>query len=276
MVIYLIFLIAPILFGIFASFFNWSPYAPLEFEYVGLRNFAYMQGDWIFWHGLKNTIILTVSTVILQLLVGLLLAVGISSIKRGKTAYLALNSIPLIIPVAFVGILWLWMCNPDIGMLSWVFNKFGLFKRGLLGDPQLAFPTVVIANIWRWIGFSLIIYFAALQQIPEELYEAARIDGAKSWDTFRHITLPLLKPTTIILIILVASGAAFMSFDLVFNMTGGGPGYSTYIAPLYVYKQAFYYGSASYASAMSVFMFVMLLVFTAIYLKATKFTKLLR
>lgn len=275
LVVYIIFLLMPIFFAVFTSFFDWSPYAPLKFEYVGLRNFARMRSDWIFWHSLKNTIILTVVTVVVELTIGLLFAVGISRIKRGKSAYLALNSIPLIIPVAFVGILWLWMCNPNIGMFDWVLDQFGIFKHGLLGDPQLAFPTVIISNIWRWIGFSLIIYYAALQQIPQELYEAARIDGAKSWNTFRHITLPLLKPTTIILIILVASGAAFMSFDLVFNMTGGGPGYCTYISPLYIYQQAFYYGSASYASTMSLFMFVLLLIFTVVFLKVTKFTRIL-
>lgn len=275
LIIYFIFLIVPIFFAIFASFLNWSPLAPLKFEYIGLHNFNRMMGDWIFWHSLKNTVILSVLTVVFELLIGLLLAVGISKIKRGSYIYLALYAIPLVIPVSFVGILWAWMCNPHIGMLDWLFDRLGIFKQGLLGDPQLAFPTVVVSNIWRWIGFSLIIYFAALQQIPEELYEAARIDGAKSWDTFRHITLPLLKPTTIILIILVASGAAFMSFDLVFNMTDGGPGYSTYIAPLYIYKQCFYYGSAGYASALSAFMFIILLVFTVAYLKITKFSRIL-
>lgn len=251
------------------SFTNWTPLNPRIFQFVGLTNYIKCIDDHYFWSSLIVSLLLTVSTLIIENGVGLVLATLVSRVSRGRRLYNVMIFAPVVVPPIYVGILWSWFAHKDLGLISALLQSFLMKPIALLGEPFTALLTIIIANNWKWIGFAFAIYLAALQEIPVELYEAAELDGASGLESFFHITLPMLKRTFLTLMILITAGA-FQTFDLVYSMTGGGPSRSTAVLPLYIYEVAFFYYDIGYASAMSVIMFLITLVLSIIYLRVLR------
>jgi multiple sugar transport system permease protein len=190
---------------------------------------------------------------------------------RGRAAVRTVTLIPWIIPGVVVALVWEWLYQPNYGVLNDLLLKAGLLRERVawLSDPALAMPAVVAANVWRGVPFFAIMLLAGLQAIPDELYEAARVDGASVVDRFRHITLPLLRP-----IIVVATATriiwTFNYADLIFVMTSGGPANATQITSTYTLLQAYSNLDFGYAATLSVVLLLVMLAFTIVYLRVTR------
>jgi multiple sugar transport system permease protein len=169
--------------------------------------------------------------------------------------------VPVIISLVAVALTAAWIFNDNYGVINAVLEAVGIGGVPWLSSPRWAMPSLIITTLWVRLGFNMVVYLAALQSIPEELYDAARVDGATGWRRFRHITWPLLGPTTFLLLILNVIYSLHV-FDLIYVMTGGGPGFSTTVLVQYIYQMAFTEGEMGYASAIGVVLYLVLVVFT--------------
>ncbi len=216
-----------------------------------LANFAELPGDRRFLNSLGVQLRLSVFTVAFQLLLGLGAALLLNGRVRFLQAIRALFLVPMVLPPIVVAIIWKVLFTPDISVLNWALGLFGLPQPAWLADPGLALPAIIVADIWEWFPFTMLMLLAALQMMPGEPLEAARIDGAGAWQVFRHIVLPLLRPAIVItaLFRLIESVKAF---PLIFVMTGGGPGTVTEATNYYAYLQGFNYSLIGFSAAISV------------------------
>ena len=216
-----------------------------------LVNFAELPSDRRFLDSLGVQLRLSVLTVGLQLLLGLGAALLLNSRVRFLEMIRALFIIPMVLPPIVVAIIWKVLFTPDISVLNWGLGLLGLRQPAWLSDPSLALPAIAIADIWEWFPFTMLMLLAALQMMPDEPLEAARIDGASAWQVFLHIVLPLLRPALVVtaLFRLIESVKAF---PLIFVMTGGGPGTVTEATNYYAYLQGFNYSLIGFSAAISV------------------------
>jgi len=216
-----------------------------------LVNFLELPGDRRFLNSLGVQLRLSALTVGLQLLLGLGAAMLLNSRLRFLEMIRALFIIPMVLPPIVVAIIWKVLFTPDISVVNWLLGLLGLPQPAWLADPGLALPAIVIADVWEWFPFTMLMLLAALKMLPDEPLEAARIDGAGSWQVFRHIVLPLLRPAIVVtaLFRLIESVKAF---PLIFVMTGGGPGTVTEATNYYAYLQGFNYSLIGFSAAISV------------------------
>jgi len=214
-------------------------------------NFVELPGDRRFLNSLGVQLRLSALTVGLQLLLGLGAAMLLNSRLRFLEAIRALFIVPMVLPPIVVAIIWKVLFTPDISVVNWLLGLLGLPQPAWLADPRLALPAIVIADVWEWFPFTMLMLLAALQMMPDEPLEAARMDGAGSWQVFRHIILPLLRPAIMVtaLFRLIESVKAF---PLIFVMTGGGPGTVTEATNYYAYLQGFNYSLIGFSAAISV------------------------
>ncbi|MEW9032494.1 MAG: sugar ABC transporter permease, partial [Planifilum fimeticola] len=233
--------------------------------FAGLANYIAILSDDVFWLSLKNNLLLVVASLLTQLPLGLLLALLLFSPIRGLRLFRTVYFLPLLMSSVAVGILWIYIYDPNQGILNRTLDLVGLsfLKNSWLGSEETAFWSVVATVCWQFTPFYMILFRAALVGIPEEIYESASIDGAGAWKKFRHITLPLLLPTIITSSILSIIGS-LKYFDLIFVMTGGGPNNSTELMATYMYKQAFSYFNMGYASTISFAMFLIAFIVTVL------------
>ena len=220
--------------------------------FAGLANFARLLTDGFFWRALGQTLVFTFSALTLEFLLGLALALLLHSQIRGRSLWRALFLLPMILPPVVAGVIWRLIYNPNFGVLNAALQGLGFDTSRLtwLADPSVALAAVVVVDVWEWTPFVFLILLAGLQAIPEEPYEAARIDGSGPWQTFRHITLPLLAPA-ILVALLLRTFDLLRLFDQVFILTQGGPGFATETISLYIYKTAFRFYDFGYAAALS-------------------------
>jgi multiple sugar transport system permease protein len=216
-----------------------------------LANFVELLDDHRFLGSLGVQLRLSVFTVAFQLLLGLAAALLLNSRLRFLEAMRALFIIPMVLPPIVVAIIWKVLFTPDISVLNWALGLLGLPQPAWLAHPRLALPAIIIADIWEWFPFTLLMLLAALQMIPAEPLEAARIDGADAWQVFRHVVLPLLRPT-IVVTVLFRLIESVKAFPLIFVMTGGGPGTVTEATNYYAFLQGFNYSLIGYSAAISV------------------------
>lgn len=260
---YAIFLIWPVILGFRMSFFNWSLAGTGTDVFMGLSNYAEALGDANFWGALGNTFLFTIIStpilVVLSLGLALLANMAIPARWLFRLAFFA----PYILPVSVVVLIWNWLYQPGFGLLNSVITAFGFKEVAWLTDPNVAMLSVVIVTVWWTLGFNFLLYLAGLQQIPQEIYEAASIDGANSSSKLFSITVPLLKNTTVTVIILqvIASLQLYAQAAL---LTGGGPNFMTRPMLEYIYDSAFTSFRVGFASAMSYLFFIVVLVVTAI------------
>ena len=234
--------------------------------FVGLDNYARLVSDQAFHHSLLvtwvYTIGVTVASLVIALALGVLLQRSWPLIGLIRTGYF----VPLVVPLLVVGVVWNYAFNVSYGFIPEVTSALGFGRAGWLDTPSLAMPALIIVGIWRMVGFSTILFIAGLEGIPEELYEIAKIDGASSWASFRFITLPLLRPTTI-MVLIVTVLFNLQIFDLVYSLTLGGPGDATRVALLNIYETGFRHLEMGYALAKAMVFLVMMLIISLVQMK---------
>ncbi|HKQ99643.1 MAG TPA: sugar ABC transporter permease [Pyrinomonadaceae bacterium] len=222
-----------------------------------LQNFARLLRDDFFQAALAHTLVYAIIALTVEFLLGLGLAVLLNREMRGRSFFRAALLVPMMLPPVVVGVVWRLMLNPTFGAVNGTLQGFGANTEALTwtAHPTLAFASVILVDIWQWTPFMFLILLAGLQAIPQEPYEAALIDGSSPWQTFRHVTLPLLKPA-ILIALLLRTMDLLRVFDQIFILTEGGPGSATETISLYIHRTAFRFGDFGYAAAMS---FVLLL-----------------
>ncbi|GAA4528932.1 sugar ABC transporter permease [Brachybacterium paraconglomeratum] len=240
-----------------------------EGQWVGLDNYAQMGSDALFRTALLNTLIFTIGTVPTAMAAGLALAVALNRPLPGRGVLRAMFFVPMVAAGVVVGVIMSWIFNVDYGVANNALALLGIDRIPWLTSPSMAMFTLILVVVWTRIGFCMVIYLGALQSIPSELKEAAAIDGAGRWARFRSITVPMLTPTTSILLILNVV-FSIQAFDVIYVMTGGGPGFSTTVLIQYVFRSAFQDGQMGYAAALGLVLVGILLVFTLLRQQASK------
>jgi ABC-type sugar transport system permease subunit len=248
--IYGVFKILPLISGLFISLLRWDGIKDAVF--IGLTNYQRMVTDDKLGPALLHNLQYALGTVIGKIVLSLLLAVLLNQALRGRTVYRTVLFMPVVLSFVVVSILWTWLFNDQFGLINSLLRLFHLNSLAVqwLGDTNYALPSLIIVDIWKWYGFHMVIFLAALQTIPVELYEAARVDGASRWKQFLSITLPQLRPVMVINVTLALLGA-FNVFDIPYIMTQGGPAGATNVLALYAYSQAFQFGKLGYGAAIS-------------------------
>jgi len=217
-----------------------------------LQNFARLVTDQFFLSALAHTFVFAACALTLEFLIGLGLAVLLDAQIRGRSLARALLLLPMMLPPVVVGVVWRLMLNANFGAVNGTLRIAGVNTAPLTwtASPKLAMASVIIADVWQWTPFMFLILLAGLQAIPPEPYEAALLDGSSPWQTFRHVTLPLLKPA-ILIALLLRTMDLLRVFDQIFILTEGGPGFATETVSLYIYRTAFRFSNFGYAAAMS-------------------------
>jgi ABC-type sugar transport system permease subunit len=240
-----------------------------EGQWVGLDNYAQMGSDRLFRTALVNTLVFTLGTVPTAMAAGLALAVAQNRPLPGRGVQRAMFFVPMVAAGVVVGVIMSLIFNVDYGVANNALAVLGIDRLPWLTSPSMAMFTLIMVVVWTRIGFCMVIYLGALQSIPSELKEAAAIDGADRWARFRSITVPMLTPTTSILLILNVV-FSIQAFDVIYVMTGGGPGFSTTVLIQYVFRSAFQTGEMGYAAALGLVLVGILLVFTLLRQQASK------
>lgn len=253
--IYVIFSIVPIVMSFYYSLMSWNGFSDMQF--VGLDNFKELFTDELFWNSLKNNVYVIIASVVGQLSIALFLALLLNRKLKGATVFRTIGFIPVILSSVVVALTWSLIYNSETGLINEILRLIGLenLAQNWLGDENLAMISVCVTIIWQFIGLYFIIFLAALQNIPNEIIEAAKIDGASEWKRTIKIILPMLKETIFAALILAISGS-LKTFDQIFVMTNGGPAHSTEVSAIYMYNKTFESLQFGYGSAIAVVIFI--------------------
>jgi multiple sugar transport system permease protein len=256
--------IYPLLYSVQISLQTDSPAGPVW----GLGNFERLLIDHFFWAAMAHTLIYAVAALLIEFFLGLGLALLLNSSIRGRRFFRATLLIPMMLPTVVVGVVWRLMFNPNFGTINGVLRQLGVNTEQLTwtASPRLALAAVIAVDVWQWTPFVFLVLLAGLQAIPQEPYEAARVDGSSSWQTFRHVTLPLLKPA-ILIVLLLRTMDLLRVFDQIFILTEGGPGFATETVSLYIYRAAFRFTDFGYAAAMSFVLLIITNLISTIYIR---------
>lgn len=261
----IVFLIGPIIASLYLSFTEYKP--GLTPVWVGLSNYVRMFGDELFYHSLRVTTIYTVLSVPIGLLTALGLAVLLNQGVRGLRFFRTAFYLPSLISGVAVAIVFSWFFNKQFGVINFFLGLFGINGPNWLGDPDWTLPAFILMSLWG-VGGTVVIFIAALQGVPVELYEAAELDGATNWRRFINITLPLISPVILFSLITGVIGT-FQTFAVSYIMTGGGPANASLFYLLYLYRNAFSWFEMGYASALAWFLFLIILICTVILLRSS-------
>lgn len=252
----------PILVAFGLSFLNWDFANPAQF--IGIKNFARLLRDSGFKIALTNTIYYTAVSVPLTIVISLLLAILLNQKVRGVKWFRTIYFFPEISSMIAVAVVWNMLYHPTMGPINNILRSVGIANPpGWTASVKWALPAVILMSVWKQVGYYMVIYLAGLQGIPDQLYEAATIDGAGPWQKFRYITVPMLSPTTFLISILLVINS-FKVFDQIVIMTDGGPGRATYVLVYYIYYQAFQLFRFGYASAIATVLFAIVLIVTIV------------
>ncbi|HVX42262.1 MAG TPA: sugar ABC transporter permease [Mycobacteriales bacterium] len=264
---FLAFTLFPILAAFYLSFTSWSGRGVPE--WVGLANFRELfTGDTLFWQSLQVTGVFAILFLPLSLVLGMGMALLMNQRLRGMSVFRTIYYLPSVLSGVAVAVLWQFVFNRDYGVLNWVLDLFGIGPVNWLQSSFWVVPAIVIMQLWG-VGASIIIYLGGLQGIPTELYEVARVDGANSWHTLRNITLPMMSPVIFFQLVLGVIGT-LQIFTQAYIMTGGGPNYGSYFYALNIFNTAFTNLRLGYASALSVVLFLIILIVTVIIFKTSR------
>lgn len=247
----------PLFQSVWISFYRWSPTGS---KYVGWQMYRKVWADPVFWLSVKNTFVLVLLSVPATVILALFMAILLQTIRQVQVRNLLTTFyfLPLVTSLVAAGLIWDWIYNPTYGLLNHLLGYVGIPGQQWLSSMTQVLPSLAIINIWARLGFAVLIFAAALQSIPTEFYDAAAIDGAGSWATFRHITLPLLNPQ-IVLVSIVELIFGFKVFDQVFVTTQGNPANASKVIILYLYENAFKWYKLGEASVIAILLFLFLL-----------------
>lgn len=247
------------------SLFTQNLGTELQPVFTGLSNYGRMVQDGRFWQTIGNTMVFTVSSLILELILGMGIALVLNQAFRGRGSVRTISIIPWALPTALIATTWAWIFNDQFGVLNDLLMRLGIIDTGInwLGSPAQAMMAVVAADVWKTTSFVAILLLAGLQSISNDLYEAHAMDGATPWQSFRQITLPMLMPQ-ILIATLFRFAQAFGIFDLIQVMTGGGPGGATETVSIYIYATVMRYLDFGYGAALVVITFLILIAVVAL------------
>lgn len=255
-IVFLLFRVWPVVQTVWMTFHKWDIFG--EPEFIGLANLQTAFTTPRFWSSLWHTIYFTILTTPLLVIFGFLLAILINSNIKFRNFFRSAFYIPYILSISVVCLTWILLYNSSYGLFNSLVNNLGFASINWLGDPGWAMPAIAITTVWWTLGFNFLIYLAGLQQISTSYYEACDIDGANSWQKLWHITVPLLKRSHVLVIVLQVI-ASLKIFGQVYIMTGGGPGGNTRVLVQYIYEQGFRYFKMGYAQSVAFIFFVLLL-----------------
>jgi multiple sugar transport system permease protein len=242
----------PLVYLVWTSLFRLDLGMPWLSGFAGLGNYVKMVSDPRFWNSLLLTFIYTGCTVILQVVIGLSLAVLVMQFPKGQGILRIAAILPIVLAPVVVGLFWRTLVlAPDFGLVDLVTVALGLGSHNWLGDPQLALISVIAIHTWQWTPFAFLVLLASLASLPPDIYEAARLDRAGAWQRFRHITLPLIRPA-IVMVVILRMMTALSAFAAIFAATGGGPGSATEILNLYAYRTSFSELNLGYGASLAV------------------------
>lgn len=249
----------PLLFLLYLSVHDWSLFLAARRGFVGLENYVTVIKEGAFLHSLWVTSVFTVVAVGTELVFGTAIALFVYHRlpDRWRSMFQTAFLLPMMMSYIAVGLLWRYLWNGSIGLVNYFFGLVGLPAQGWLGDPTMAIFTVIVADIWQWTPFVILVVLAGLEGLPEAPFEAARMDGASTFEMFRYVTLPLLKPIFVV-ILLFRTADAFRIFDKVYIMTSGGPGDASMTLSMLIYRRSFKSGNFGEAAVISVFMLVVI------------------
>jgi multiple sugar transport system permease protein len=256
LVFVLVFVIFPVLFCFFLTFHKWNIIAPMRF--IGTENYTRLFHDRLFWKAIGNTLKFLSLHIPLQLVISLFLAQLLNQKIRAASFFRASFFMPVIVSGVVITILWQQLYGFDNGMINRMLAAVGISKKGWLVNPDLAIYSIAIMATWKNLGLYVILFLVGLQTVPEQYYEAAKMEGANSWQRFFHITLPMINPTIFLVVVLSTIGG-FSLFIEPYIMTGGGPLNQTLSAVLYIYKQAFQYYNMGYSATLGFFYAIMIM-----------------
>jgi multiple sugar transport system permease protein len=268
-IVLLLFTVWPIAQAFWMSLHDWSFSSPTK-PFTGMDNYTELLTDRRFWNALRNTAVYTIAAVPLQIGLALALAIGLNAKLRGQAFLRGAYFVPVISSLAIMAIVWAFLFDPDIGMVSSWLASFGLPRIAWLREPGTAMIAVVIVGVWKTLGFNTVILLAGLQGIPQEHYEAAALDGANARQRFRHVTVPGLRQT-LLFVTVICIIASLQVFDQVYVMTRGGPLYATETLVTYVYYQGFSLFRMGYASAVSWILFLIIAAISIVQLRLFRY-----
>jgi len=236
-------------------------------RFIAFGNYVQLFRDAEFLNSLIKTFIFMACAVMLETIIGVLLALALNSLPKGRKIFTSLTLVPMMVAPLVIGLMFSFFTNPQFGFYIWLVDTLHLpFPKDLTGDAFHAMLMTILMDVWEWAPYMGLIFLAGLQSISGEFYEAARVDGADGWQIFRYVTLPLMKPVMGVGILLRAM-ETFKEFDKPYILTGGGPGNATEVIDLYTYRQAFVRFKFSYAAAICVVLFIVLVACGMLYQK---------
>lgn len=250
-----VFYAVPAIRGIWISFTNWDLLRPAKF--IGIENYVKLFQDKEFWNALTVTVYYVLLNIPLQTVLAMIIAVMMFRLTKSMLIR-AMIILPWLMPPVVVGLIWLWLLDPNIGIVNVTLKALGLPMIAFLGLPQWAMPSIAMINIWEYVGYTALLIFAGLQSIPGAVYEAASIDGASESQTFWKVTVPLLRPVLVFVVVTSVIGS-FQIFDTIAITTKGGPVNATKVMNWYIYEQAFSRFNMGYATTISIILFAILI-----------------
>ncbi|MDH3670336.1 MAG: sugar ABC transporter permease [Gammaproteobacteria bacterium] len=254
----------PLLYLIWSSFQTINLAMPFLDGFAGVDNYVQMWGDARFWHAIRLTGIYTTTSVVLQVVIGLGLALLVMQIPAGQWVFRIVAILPIVLAPVVVGLFWRTvMLSPNFGLVDYLIQALGFEQVNWLGAPTPALISVIIIHTWQWTPFAFLVLLASLASLPVDVYEAARIDRANAFQRFWHITLPLLRPA-IVIVVIIRSMIALSAFAAIFAATGGGPGTASEILNLYAFKTSFIELNFGYGSALAVSLLVITMVVSGV------------
>ncbi|MFW6266181.1 MAG: carbohydrate ABC transporter permease [Halanaerobiales bacterium] len=264
LILYFIWVVIPTIYSLYLSFTEYD--GLVDPEFIGLENYQELFQDSVFYTSLLNNLRWIIVFLVIPVTLGLFLAIALNKSIKGSKIFKSIIYSPMVLAPVVIGLIWSWIYSPRSGLLNHTLSLIGLgnLVRPWLSDPQVAIYAIIGAGVWRHTGYVMIIYLAGLTSISPELVEAAKIDGAGPWQRFRYVILPLLKPTTTIVLV-ITMVESLRAFDFVNIMTDGGPYHSTEVLANFMYKEAFGKYNMGYGASIAVILFLIMAVFIFMY-----------
>ncbi|HEV8637750.1 MAG TPA: sugar ABC transporter permease [Chloroflexota bacterium] len=261
--LFFVFTAFPVVYGLYISFMHWNVIEPMEF--IGLRNYErFFLEDRLTPKVLANTLYFAFGVLPLSIVLPLFFAILLNQGVRLIGLWRGVYYLPMVTSAVAIGVIWKWLYAKQFGLINALLASLGVPKQDWLFNETLVMPAIIVVAIWSSMPLKIIFFLAALQGVPQELYEAASIDGAGRWARFAHVTWPLISPTTFFLVIISIIGLLVGGFDLVWVMTKGGPLDASTLLVVHIFRHAFIYYDMGYASAMAYLLFMAVLILTIV------------